>query len=503
MTVWFDKFIATLWMFLILAFGSAIVLGNQSTNRILNKQAGILVETVKESTKWVKSQIRLGLFTTLEVSAQFDFLLEKLSQAAIRFLKKLIESAFSAIKKVLNKIKDTLYQSTVALTNSKVARNILGILSGRINVCQKIDSWINGIFESININFGMLSPQSAFEYAYNSTGEWFNKTVVTMWSPPVEAAASDCDFNLFPKKRELTSPTGGLNCKTETQCKAMGTVSDIATSAIDAYSTDDVLSGDKLRAAAETKLTELKDISTNSANGRFVKNCTPELLLIPTVNRDCSVKSDTILSSLVTGATLQELQNNAKSAAEKVTPKADSNILVQAQEPKSVATGKFGSNPLGPDAKLKFSATGDPTLNLVSSEYSPTLTPPSVTPESGLLASTTDLSIKSSASAGEGDDSFDSLLPKILDELSNLALEFIDILFSAVNYISCGVLNFQDFCNATTQLSTKLEQDVTAYFDGLKANIKGKVSFNTGLKDRMTEVANNSKKPNRNELLMA
>jgi hypothetical protein len=37
----------------------------------------------------------------------------------------------------------------------------------------------------------------------------------------------------------------------------------------------------------------------------------------------------------------------------------------------------------------------------------------------------------------------------------------------------------------------------------LKANIKGKVSFNTGLKDRMTEVANNSKKPNRNELLMA
>jgi hypothetical protein len=145
---------------------------------------------------------------------------------------------------------------------------------------------------------------------------------------------------------------------------------------------------------------------------------------------------------------------------------------------------------------LKFNPSDSAaSQSLVASSYIPTLTQPSVTPATGLTAATTDLSIKSSASAGQGDDSFDELLPKILDELSNLAIQFIEVVFSSVNYISCGVLNFQDFCNATTQLSARLENDVTKYFDGLKAKIKGKTAQVNNIKERLQEVANNYKKP--------
>jgi hypothetical protein len=69
MFTWFDKFIACSWMFLILAFGTAMILGNQSTVRIIEKSAGILVEKVTKTAAFVNKQVQLGLMKDIEVQA--------------------------------------------------------------------------------------------------------------------------------------------------------------------------------------------------------------------------------------------------------------------------------------------------------------------------------------------------------------------------------------------------------------------------------------------------
>ena len=85
-----------------------------------------------------------------------------------------------------------------------------------------------------------------------------------------------------------------------------------------------------------------------------------------------------------------------------------------------------------------------------------------------------------SGAGGDITGAIDSLIDTIIQELTNLALEFLDTIFNAVNTITCGILNFQDFCNSTTQLSSQVTKSAIQYFDKLGDSIRSSKNTKVG-----------------------
>ena len=491
MFTWFDKLIAGTWILLLVVFGSMLILGDFNNARIVQQKAGMLVTKVTKSTQWITQQIKSGLFESIETFAFSEALLfQLLTQAAIALMKKLVQAFFGAIRKILSKFKEMISQAVSAISNSKIARDIAKILNFRINVCQEVDKWVNKTLDSIPF-LKTGSIENTMQYSWNSVGQWIDNTF--SWAQPQPVFAQQdpqCEFRLFPQTG--TSAQGAIKCITAVGCQSANTLRASVLSSLDKCATNNEV------ACREGlgKATESANKLAEASRPIFDQDSCGLLALIPSVryNKDNTCKSsdaalgillpvdqafavEKLIETAKTSGAAAELPGNQivkASAADKQDPKDGyvpaflANNSIDLSNPKTT----IGTTTIGSDSALN---------NFVNGKYIIT-TQAAPNPDEGLRIASNAIGQASSPGGSGGDitGAIDALIDTIIQELTNIALEFLDTIFNAINTITCGVLNFQDFCNATTQLSSQITKGAIQYFDSLKGSIKGYVKSQIG-----------------------
>lgn len=482
MFTWFDKLIAGTWIVLMLAFGSMLALGDFGGVRMLQQQAGILVTKATKSSIWVTQQIRMGLIDSLQVRAGWEqWLFDMLTKAAIKLLKKLIQSFFSAIRKILYKLKDTINQAVSAISNSKIARDIMKILNFRINVCEKIDEWVNQQMSSISF-LKTGSIESTAQYAWNSAGEWFNKTLG--WTQPQPAYAQDqnCEFRLFPTNG--TTAQGAIKCITAVECQTANTYRAWAFAAGGECAQGNGAKCDEGFGKLQNSVNTLRAASAKifDADSCSLLGLVASIRIKKDGTCQYSLGAIEISQNTADALGIAKLKNDATNSGKAADEFARQKEIVKLEElsvksPSTVIPAAFANrtmklDPVTLTTTLPDAGSALNNTNFVRGEYATTISQvPSQ--DLGFMSAVGSINATNSAGGGDNADGIDQIIDTVIEELTSLALEFLDIIFNAVNTITCGVLNFQDFCNATTQLSSQVTKGAIQYFDNLKASIKG------------------------------
>ncbi|MBC7406016.1 MAG: hypothetical protein H7230_00895 [Candidatus Parcubacteria bacterium] len=482
MFTWFDKLIAGTWIVLMLAFGSMLALGDFGGVRMLQQQAGILVTKATKSSIWVTQQIRMGLIDSLQVRAGWEqWLFDMLTKAAIKLLKKLIQSFFSAIRKILYKLKDSINQAVSAISNSKIARDIMKVLNFRINVCEEIDKWVNQQMSSISF-LKTGSIESTAQYAWNSAGDWFNKTLG--WTQPQPAYAQDqnCEFRLFPTNG--TTAQGAIKCITAVGCQAANTARAAAFAAGDECAKGNGAKCDEGFGKLQNSLNTLRAASAKifDADSCSLLGLVASIRIKKDGTCQYSLGAIEIGQNVDSAFSTDKLKKIGFDAGEKAEGFATQDQIVKLEPesgkslpafiPAALANRGINLDQVTLTTTLPDTGSALSNTNFVKDVYVTTIVDK---PKGDLGFTSAVAAINATNSAGGGDnaDGIDQIIDKVIEELTSLALEFLDIIFNAVNTITCGVLNFQDFCNATTQLSSQVTKGAIQYFDNLKASIKG------------------------------
>ena len=487
MFTWFDKLIAGVWILLLLAFGSIFILGDFSNTRIIQQKAGMLITQATKSTEWISQQIKLGLFESVETMAFSEvFLFQLLTQAAIALMKRLVQAFFGAIKKILGKFKEMISQAVSAISNSKIARDIAKILNFRINVCDEVDKWVNKTLDSIPfLKTGTI--ENTIQYSWNSIGQWVENTF--SWAQPQPVFAQQdkqCEFRLFPQTG--TSAQGSIKCITSVGCQSANTLRASVLSSLDKCATNnEVACREGLGSATESanKLSE-------ASRPIFDQDSCGLLALIPSIryNSDNTCKSSNatlgILLPVEQAFAVEKLIDSAKTAGAAAELPGDAIVKVASSTQEDYNGGSDGYIPAflannsidlsNPKVTIGSTTIGSDSAlnNFVNGNYV-IKTQKAPNPDKGVDIATQAIGQASSPGGAGGDitGAIDALIDTIIQELTNIALQFLDTIFNAINTITCGVLNFQDFCNATTQLSSQVTKGAIQYFDNLKTSIKG------------------------------
>ncbi len=485
MFTWFDKLIAGTWIVLMLVFGSMLALGDFGGVRMLQQQAGILVTKATKSSIWVTQQIRMGLIDSLQVRAGWEqWLFDMLTKAAIKLLKKLIQSFFSAIRKILYKLKDSINQAVSAISNSKIARDIMKVLNFRINVCEEIDKWVNQQMSSISF-LKTGSIESTAQYAWNSAGDWFNKTLG--WTQPQPAYAQDqnCEFRLFPQNG--TTAQGAIKCTTAVGCQAANTARAAAFAAGDECAKGNGVKCDEGFGKLQNSLNTLRAASAKifDADSCSLLGLVASIRIKKDGTCQYSLGAIEISQNVDSALNTNKIKEDATKAGVVAGEFAGQNQIVKLEEKSAKSPSAYVASAFANQGMDLGKSTLTTTLpdtgsalnnvvgsNFVQGEYVPTIVDKPAG-DLGLRIATDSINATNSAGGGDNADGIDQIIDSVIEELTSLALEFLDIIFNAVNTITCGVLNFQDFCNATTQLSSQVTKGAIQYFDNLKASIKG------------------------------
>jgi hypothetical protein len=152
---WVDFMLCSMWIFFMLFVGIGLSGGATAAKKYLDSIAGIgrihTVEFIENANKQARNILFSGvkanaaIATTALQIAQLSF--DRIIQIAIvAFVRALLTTIFNFLKTLLNKLKEARNQIAKLFNTSGPVSKLFKLLNGRHNICQKVESFVTGIF---------------------------------------------------------------------------------------------------------------------------------------------------------------------------------------------------------------------------------------------------------------------------------------------------------------------------------------------------------------------
>lgn len=497
---WFDKFLAAMWIFFMFFFTAGLAFGHTATVRFLDAQAGLLTVQVGEGTRWIQEQIVKGFVKPVEVRAfGLSDLGSFLVKAAVRLLKKLLDSVFGVFRRLLDKAADFIRQFASMVNSSQGAFDLLSIVGGRKSICGVAGEIIQDFFNQIDIAY--MSP---WEYAWTQTQRWTQQQVDSAYAfvtgQPAYAQqtfADQCNFTIFDGNLDAVSldqpVLPGLNTGSSSSSGFGSTNDNIATTKrfteaavykiADAASTGKSTQNLK-NSVANVVQQQAQEIGfTNQQCNELNRDFAWNLFLF---NRCTGGGGDGATANSQTQTSLDKIADTAKQGAA-----ASNASFSQNAKPGSTVAIKDSSKvrpedkivPLVSDANVRFST--DPRsltesfnaatqlADFVGDPKRAVIVEPVTDAQQNLNQAMNSVDRKANSGSGGEDDGdlLKQIQEQVLQFLEQYALQLLNELTDSASFIACGVLNFDGFCNSVTMASGNLERDINNFFQRRQSQI--------------------------------
>lgn len=155
---WFNSFISSLCLFLVLSFSTSALLSANSSMRFVDGRLGILAQPIGENIAWLGNKIKQGIipFESISVQAQqavnVVFSIEEaLNQLITSIVQGILNTILALITQVINKLKDGIRQI------SGVFDKLKEMGAGFINALQSLSA-VKDLFPQISSAAAKIFP---------------------------------------------------------------------------------------------------------------------------------------------------------------------------------------------------------------------------------------------------------------------------------------------------------------------------------------------------------
>lgn len=155
---WFNSFISSLCLFLVLSFSTSALLSANSSMRFVDGRLGILAQPIGENIAWLGNKIKQGVipFESISVQAQqavnVVFSIEEaLNQLITSIVQSILNTILALITQVINKLKDGIKQI------SGVFDKLKEMGAGFVNALQSLSA-VKDLFPQISAGASQIFP---------------------------------------------------------------------------------------------------------------------------------------------------------------------------------------------------------------------------------------------------------------------------------------------------------------------------------------------------------